>query len=287
MAIINRKMRNLSANKKLKNSTSMSTGSTIKIPGINERKSLSLTALEPRILLDAAGVSAAVDGAADAIAQQQGDDAAAQFMENSDADAVSAEDDGNFEIHSGETINVDLFANDEGDGTLLGIIDPDSPDAVIALTVNEKVTLTSGLGVELLGDNTFNVTGPSNPTGPSVSFDYVIEDSNGEQSQATATFDWPVAPTIDLDVADTSTTNTTVFFDPAASNPVRLASADAVGIDLDGEEIVSLTLNFNGFTEANQEALLILNPDDSVNATFQFQPTAGAFPQGFFFEGAS
>ena len=76
MTLFNRKLRNLSAHKKLKNSTSMSTGNTIKIPGINESKSLSLTALEPRILLDAAGVSAAVDGAVDAIAQQQGDLAA-------------------------------------------------------------------------------------------------------------------------------------------------------------------------------------------------------------------
>jgi len=42
-----------------------------------------------------------------------------------------AVDDGNFEIHSGETINVDLRANDSGNGQLVGIIDPAQPDVVI------------------------------------------------------------------------------------------------------------------------------------------------------------
>ena len=46
-------------------------------------------------------------------------------------------------------------------------------------------------------------TGPSNPTEPSVSFDYVVEGYDGDTHQATATFDWPVAPTIDLDPQET------------------------------------------------------------------------------------
>ena len=285
---------------------------------------LGLRSLEPRILLDAAGFVTGAEVAVDAMqaddvsqtmeATFSGEAGAVDsaVMENeallsaleaeteeADDNAIEKDftgvvsqpiketlvDDGPFEIHSGETINVDLRANDSGNGQLVGIIDPAQPDVVITLTNNEPVELASGLGVELLEDGTFNVTGPSNPTERFVSFDYVVQDATGETQQATATFDWPVAPTIDLDVADTTTTNTTVFFDPAASNPVRLASDDAVGIDLDGEEIVSLTLNFSGFTEANQESLLILNSNDSVNSTFQFQPTAGAFPQGFFFEG--
>jgi len=111
---------------------------------------------------------------------------------------------GPFEIHSGETINVDLFANDAGAGELVGIIDPDAPSDLITLTVNEAIELASGLGIELLEDGTFNVTGPNNPTERFVSFDYVIQNEDGTQSQATATFDWPVAPTIDLDVLDDS-----------------------------------------------------------------------------------
>ena len=111
-------------------------------------------------------------------------------------------DDGPIEIHSGETINVDLRANDIGDGELQGIIDPAAAETLTILEVNEPVTLESGLVVELLEDGSFNVTGPSNPTERSVSFDYVVTDAAGETQQATATFDWPEAPTIDLDVVD-------------------------------------------------------------------------------------
>ena len=199
----------------------------------------------------------------------------------------SLSDDGAYEIHAGETINVDLRANDFTQGDLQGIIDPAAPDSLIALNANEPVQLTSGLGVELLEDGTFNVTGPNNPTERFVSFDYVVETEDGTQSQATATFDWPVAPTIDLNVADMDTANRTVFFDPTGSLPVRLANVDAIGDDLDGEEIVSLTLNISGFTAANQESILVLNPDGSTNAAFPFQPTAGAFPQNFFFNSTS
>ena len=113
-------------------------------------------------------------------------------FESTSESSLTAVDDGNFEIHSGETINVDLLANDTGGGTLQGIIDPANPDVLIALTPNEAIELASGLGVELLEDGTFNVTGPSNPTERFVSFDYVLENDAGETAQATATFDWPI-----------------------------------------------------------------------------------------------
>ena len=126
-------------------------------------------------------------------------DKALTFSASEAGNSFAVNDDGPVEIHSGETINIDVRANDIGGGTLQGIIDPAAPAELIALSPNERVTLESGLGVELLDDGTFNVTGPSNPTEPSVSFDYVVEDDAGGIHQATATFDWPEAPTIDLD----------------------------------------------------------------------------------------
>ena len=220
---------------------------------------MGLTALEPRILLDAAAVVTGAEVITDNMLQEQTDLALTALMENvetednrvqfeiaaedmtlSDSDMaalspvkdtsegnsfttikvdtplyatgegdsfstikveaplVSLSDDGNFEIHSGETINVDLRANDYGGGDLAGIIDPADPETLIALTPNENVTLSSGLGVELLDDGTFNITAPEAPTSNSVSFDYIVEDEQGETHQATATFDWPVAQPSEL-----------------------------------------------------------------------------------------
>ena len=305
----------------------------------NSTSRLGLRALEPRILLDAAGFVTGVDVAMEVLdTQNVADDMAAlfegsvavsprgenlqsedlinalnaadeeidksdthtrliddggknysliQLSTTSDSDTNAASDDGPFEIHSGETINVDLLENDAEGSELVAIIDPANPSELISLTIDEPVELTSGLGVELLADGTFNVTGPSNPTTRFVTFDYVVQNQNGEQSQATATFDWPVAPTIDLNVVDSATTDTAVFFDPAASTPVRLANADAIGEDLDGQEIVNLTLDVSDLAVANQESILVLNSDGSTNTTFQYQPTSGAFPQGFFFNSAN
>ena len=188
----------------------------------SSRDKLGLVSLEPRLLLDAAGfvtgaevavdametndaqtgvdaifnnVSTPTDETSDKLIQALRTDDYALIMavaDDSGDDTVSLNDDGNYEIHSGETINVDLRANDSGGGTVLGIIDPVAPDSLISLYANESVTLSSGLGVQMLADGTFNVTGPSNPTEPSVSFDYVVEDTSGDIHQATATFDWPI-----------------------------------------------------------------------------------------------
>ena len=198
------------------------------------------------------------------------------------APAVSLSDDGNFEVHSGETINVDLSTNYAGGGEFIGIIDPASPDVVITLTENETVELASGLGVSLLDDGTFDITGPSNPTERSVSFDYVVEDNEGEIITVTATFDWPVAPTIDLNGENTAGTNTIVLFDSAANTPVSLTTNDAFGLDLDGEEILSITIDVSGF-DSNQERLIL--PNISGDQTYDFIPNISTpFNQGFFFD---
>ena len=211
------------------------------------------------------------------------DDNLATLTSESTQTPFLAIDDGNFEIHSGQTINIDVRANDVGEGELVGIIDPTAPNDVITLIANEGVQLASGLGVELLEDGTFNVTGPSNPTERFVSFDYVVANDDGSQSQATATFDWPVAPEIDLDVADTSTTNTDVVFDGSSTTPVFLAQSDATGIDPDGQEVVSLTLTLADF-DSNSTEQIIIDPN-GINSVITIQNAS--FPGGFNFNGVN
>ena len=258
----------------------------------SSRDKLGLVSLEPRLLLDAAGfvtgaevavdametndaqtgvdaifndVSTPTDETSEQLIRALGTDDYALIMavaDDSGDDTVSLNDDGNYEIHSGETINVDLRANDSGGGTVLGIIDPAAPDSLISLSANESVTLSSGLGVQMLADGTFNITGPNNPTEPSVSFDYVVEDTSGDIHQATATFDWPIDTDGDgiddeidvdddndgiLDVLEGLGTVTTGNEAPADFSSFRTdgifgfattgATNAATGLSLDGQEI--------------------------------------------------
>ena len=185
---------------------------------------------------------------------------------------------GPFEIHSGETINVDLFANDAGAGELVGIIDPDAPSDLITLTVNEAIELASGLGIELLEDGTFNVTGPNNPTERFVSFDYVIQNEDGTQSQATATFDWPLAPTIDLDVLDDPTVEPN---EAAGIIPLNISEPINIVTDADGnttQATYSSVAIVNGVTVdlvATLNTVEIIEPSTGGNSvdTFEFNTT--------------
>ena len=276
----------------------------------SSRDKLGLVSLEPRLLLDAAGfvtgaevavdametndaqtgvdaifnnVSTPTDETSEQLIRALGTDDYALIMavaDDSDDDTVSLNDDGNYEIHSGETINVDLRANDSGGGTVLGIIDPAAPDSLISLSANESVTLSSGLGVQMLADGTFNVTGPSNPTEPSVSFDYVVADNAGGIHQATTTFGWPEAPTIDLDVVD----DPNVEPDEAAGIiPLNISAPINIITDADGNTIqatYSSVATVNGVTVdlvATLDSLDIIEPSTGGNQVTEFRFNTSPF----------
>ena len=90
------------------------------------------------------------------------------------------------------------------------------------------------------------------------------------------------SPIIDLNVADNSTTDTSVVFDSSTAGPVFLANSDATGSDADND-VVRLTLALSDFNSNAAEAIII--DPNGINSVIAIQDAS--FNSAFFFNGTN
>ncbi len=105
-------------------------------------------------------------------------------------DATVAVDEAPVTAAPGQTVNLDVLANDlDADDVTLavtGIIDPANPANVITISEGNPVTLVSGTTIALQADGTLDVTPGSKPA-DSETFSYEVTSSDGGKDQASIT----------------------------------------------------------------------------------------------------
>ena len=109
---------------------------------------------------------------------------------NGTNDATVAADEAPVVVAPGQTVNIDVLANDSDvdDVTLAvtGIIDPADPAIVLQFDGSSQVTLASGTVIELMGDGSLNITEGVVPADIET-FQYEVTSSDGGTAQATVT----------------------------------------------------------------------------------------------------
>ncbi len=109
---------------------------------------------------------------------------------NGTNDPTVAVDEAPVVVAPGQTVNIDVLANDSDvdnvTQTVTGIIDPADPSIVLQFDGSSQVTLASGTVIELMGDGTLNITEGVVPADIET-FQYEVTSSDGGTAQATVT----------------------------------------------------------------------------------------------------
>ncbi len=207
---------------------------------------------------------------------------------NGTNDPTLAGDEAPVVVAPGQTVNIDVLANDSDvdDVSLAvtGIIDPANPEVVLPFDGSSQVTLSSGTVIELMGDGTLNVTGGFVPDDVET-FRYEITSSDGGMAQATVTLHIDtdgdmIANLVDIDddndgIIDINEAVQSAGSDSGidgalSSGSVSFGVSSADLNDQDGDHILtSVTVNGRTFTDFVVPDGYDYNFTASVNLTYQ------------------
>ncbi|MGB5213034.1 MAG: VCBS domain-containing protein, partial [Anderseniella sp.] len=207
---------------------------------------------------------------------------------NGTNDATVAADEAPVVVAPGQTVNIDVLANDSDidDVTLAvtGIIDPADPAIVLQFDGSSQVTLASGTVIELMGDGTLNITEGVVPADVET-FQYEVTSSDGGTAQATVTLhidtdgdtisnlvdiDDDNDGIIDINEAVQSTGSDSGIDGALSSGSVSFGISSANLNDQDGDHVLTaVTVNGKTFTDFVVPDGYNYNFTASVDLTYQ------------------